>query len=524
MKSIVSALSIIALGFGLLGCPGNGGSGDSTPTFGVSTTAADYGVVGNAYTSTLAVSGGTGPFTWALLTGTLPTGTPPTDFVLTPATGVVSGTPTVAGNFTATFTVTDNTGKTATGSVLFSIHPRTDRVSVDTNGTAGNGASTEPAISRTNGRFIAFTSLATLAPTPNGSGTQIFVHDRQTGQPSLISVNDVGDAGSGASSQPTISADGRYVAFTSVAPNLVSGSNGTQIFLRDTQSSTTILVSQDTLGNAGNGASNQPTISADGRYVAFTSLATTLAPTTNGSGTQVFVRDTQANTTTLVSQDAGGNAGNGASSQPTISTNGRYVAFTSAATTLAPMLGGSGTQIFLRDTQGNTTVLVSQGAGNGGNGASSQPTISGDGLVVAFTSVSSNLTADPDPAPSQIFLRDTQLDTTTLVSQATGVGVAVGDGGSSQPTISADGRYVAFTSSATTLAPTPGGSGTQIFRRDTIGNTTILVSQDAGGNAGNGASSTASINSNGGFVAFSSAADFSLGATGPVDIYVRALP
>ena len=143
---------------------------------------------------------------------------------------------------------------------------------------------------------------------------------------------------------------------------------------------------------------------------------------------------------------------------------------------------------------------------------------------MAFTSVSSNLTADPDPAPSQIFLRDTQLDTTTLVSQATGVGVAVGDGGSSQPTISADGRYVAFTSSATTLAPTPGGSGTQIFRRDTIGNTTILVSQDAGGNAGNGASSTASINSNGGFVAFSSAADFSLGATGPVDIYVRALP
>ena len=98
-----------------------------------------------------------------------------------------------------------------------------------------------------------------------------------------------------------------------------------------------------------------------------------------------------------------------------------------------------------------------------------------------------------------------------------------GNGASSQPTISADGRYVAVTSVAA-LAPTPGGSGTQIFRRDTQANATILVSQDAVGNAGNGVSSAASINSNGGLVAFSSAADFALGATGPVDIYIRALP
>ena len=401
MKSIATALSIIALGFGLVSCTGSGGGG-SAQGFAVSTTAADYGVVDNLYTSTLAVTGGTAPFSWMLFVGALPAG-----LTLNPGTGVVSGTPTTAGNVTTTFTVTDSTGKTATGSVLFSIHPRTDRVSVDSNGTAGNGASTEPAISRTSGRFIAFTSLATLAPTPNGSGAQIFVHDRQTGQPSLVSINDV--------------------------------------------------------GNAGNGTSSQPTISADGRYVAFTSLATTLAPIPGGSGTQIFLRDTQTGTTTLVSQDAGF-AGNGASSQPTISADGRYVAFTSLATTLAPIPGGSGTQIFLRDTQTGTTTLVSQDAGFAGNGASSQPTIS------------------------------------------------------------ADGRYVAFTSAATTLAPTPNGSGTQIFLRDTQGNTTILVSRDASGDAGNGASSAASINSNGGFVAFSSAADFALGATGPVDIYICALP
>ena len=121
MKSIASVLSIIALGFGLLGCPGGGGGGgggSSTPGFAVSTTAADFGVVGNAYTSTLATTGGTAPFTWTLSGGALPTGSP--NLSLDPGTGVVSGTPGApAGNFNATFTVTDSTGRTATGSVLF---------------------------------------------------------------------------------------------------------------------------------------------------------------------------------------------------------------------------------------------------------------------------------------------------------------------------------------------------------------------------------------------------------------------
>jgi Tol biopolymer transport system component len=113
----------------------------------------------------------------------------------------------------------------------------------------------------------------------------------------------------------------------------------------------------------------------------------------------------------------------------------------------------------------NTTTLVSQATGVAvavGDGISGQSTVSGNGQFVAFTSASSNLTGDPNPAPSQIFLRDTQLNTTTLVSQATGVAVAVGNGASSQPTISSNGQFVAFTSSATTLAPTP-GTGTQIF-------------------------------------------------------------
>ena len=329
MKSIASALSIIALGFGLLSCSssGGGGGGGSTAAFAVSTTAADFGVVGNAYTSTLAATGGTAPFTWTKIGSVLPA-----NLTLNPVTGVVSGTPATAGNFTATFTVTDSTGKITTGSVLFAIHPRTDLVSVDSTGTAHNGTSTEPAISSADGRFVAFTSGAALAPIPGGSGTQIFLRDTQTNTTTLVSQGTGGNAGNGASSQPTISADGRYVAFTSAATTLalIPGGSGSQIFLRDTIGNATTLVSRDTGGTAGNGASSQPTISADGRFVALTSVAA-LAPTPGGSGTQIFLRDTQTSTTTLVSQDASGNAGNGASSAASINGNGGFVAFSSAA-------------------------------------------------------------------------------------------------------------------------------------------------------------------------------------------------
>ncbi len=446
MKSIASALSIIALGFGLLACSSSGGGGGgSTSGFAVSTTSADYGVVDNAYTSTLATTGGTAPFTWTLFGGALPT-----NLTIDQVTGVVSGTPTTAGNFTATFTVTDSTGQTATGSVLFAIHPRTDRISVDSIGAPGNGASTEPAISSADGGFVAFTSLAVLAPTPGGSGTHIFLRDAQTNTTTLVSRNTAGTAGNGASSEAAISANGQFVAFTSLAPNLaaIPGGSGSQIFLRDTSGNTTTLVSRDTVGSAGNGASSQPTISAtSGQFVAFTSLAPNLAAIPGGSGSQIFLRDTSGNTTTLVSRDTVGSAGNGASSQSTISADGRYVAFTSDATNLAAIPGGSGSQIFVRDTQGNQTTLVSKdnsNPANAGNGACSQPTISADGRYVAFTSDATNLAAIPGGSGSQIFVRDTIGNTTTLVSRDT-VGNA-GNGASSQPTISADGRYVAFTS------------------------------------------------------------------------------
>ena len=411
MKSIASVLSIIALGFGLLGCPSSGGGGgSSTSAFAVSTTSANFGVVDNVYTSTLATTGGTAPFTWTLFSGALPTGSP--NLSLDPATGVVSGTPTAVGNFNATFTVKDSTGQNATGSVLFAVHPRTDLVSIDNS----------------------------IPPVPGGG-----------------------------SSSPSISDDGRFVAFASSA-TLIPGVVGSQIYIHDWQTNQTSLVSQNAVGTAGNGTSSQPTISPNGQFVAFTSAASNLTGDPDPAPFQIFLRDTQLNTTTLVSQ----------------------------ATGVAAAVGG---------------------------GTSGQPTISGDGRFVAFTSAASNLTGDLDPGPSQIFLRDTQLNTTTLVSRATGVAAAVGGGTSSQPTISGDGRFVAFTSDASNLTTDTNPAQFQIFLRDTVGNGTSLVSKDNSSPPvpGDGLSNAPSANANGGFVAFSSLST-NLGATGGNQIYVRAIP
>ena len=261
----------------------------------------------------------------------------------------------------------------------------------------------------------------------------------------------------------------------------------------------------------GNGASSNPTISSNGQFVAFTSASGNLTGDPDPGPSQIFLRDTQSNTTTLVSQATGVAVavGNGASSNPTISSNGQFVAFTSASGNLTGDPDPGPSQIFLRDTQSNTTTLVSQATGVAvavGDGISGQPTVSGNGQFVAFTSASSNLTADPNPGPSQIFLRDTQLNTTTLVSQATGVAGPVGNGASSQPTVSGNGQFVAFTSASSDLTGDPDSAPSQIFLRDTAGNGTSLVSKD---NSflqcqETDLSNTPSVSANGGFVAFSS--------------------
>jgi Tol biopolymer transport system component len=528
MKSIASVLSIIAIGFGLLGCPSSGGGGGSTPAFAVSTTAADFGVVGNAYISTLAATGGTAPFTWTVFGGVLPTG-----LSLNAGTGVVTGTPTASGNSTVVFNVTDSTGGVATGPILFAVHPRTDRISVDSNGVAGNGGSISPSASNT-GALIAFVSAATNLVT-GVSGQQVYVHDWQTNQTSLVSRDSnptVTNAGNGVSSAPSISGDGRLVAFVSLATNLVTSVSGQQIYVRDRQTGQTTVISKSSVGLVGAGVSSAPAISADGRFVAFVSASTNLV--TGVIGTQIYVHDRQTGQTTLVSKDNSVTPvpGNGVSTTPAISSDGQFVAFASLSTNLGA--AGGNQQIYAHDrlasANGTISLVSKDSGGTAGNGNSSAPSISGDGRFVAFMSLATNLVASV--SGQQIYLHDSNTGvngTNSLVSHDNNGSPVQGNGASSVPSISSNGQVISFASLATNLLnPASAVAGQQVYSHDRLtgaNGTTNLVSKDNSviPVAGDFASGEPSTNSDGQFVAFSSQATNLVVGSGS-HIYVRALP
>jgi Tol biopolymer transport system component len=399
--------------------------------------------------------------------------------------------------------------------------------SVGPNGISANGASTEPALS-TSGSSIAYTSLATnltnYIAVPSGH-RQIYWEVPCGSTASciggvLVTLGTDGNPGNGDSYNPSISPDGGAVAFVSLATNLVTGAtvNGVtpQVYVRTicngatpnvpstSCTPTTYLVSANYAANVvtpGNAASSHPSVSTDGDYVAFSSSATNLGSEAPNPGAQqeVFVQQVCQILTTgcttpfnaLASTPDGVTPANSASSEPSISSEGRFVAFASSATNLGASTGGI-QQVFVRDTcatstmglitQGScspTTVLASTVDGSTpANGKSESPSVGEvcttaatsctSGPVVAFATFASNLGPDVVAGVENIFVRNTCLSVnsgtacstnTTLASQPSGVTPEASNGSSIAPAISGDGHSVAFLSSSTNLVSSANTGG-----------------------------------------------------------------
>jgi len=288
----------------------------------------------------------------------------------------------------------------------------TERISINSQGeeTSGSGYSSSwaPAISG-DGRYVAFESGASnLVTGDTNNYYDIFVRDRTLGTTERVNISSAGgEANADWSSSPAISGDGRYVAFESGASNLVSGdtNNLSDIFVRDRTLGTTERVSVSTTGDEANNGSSSAAISRDGRYVAFSSRASNLVANDTNNKDDIFVRDRTLGTTERVNVSSAGDEANDWSYSPSISGDGRYIAFESGASNLVTGDTNNYYDVFVRDrTLGTTERINVSSAGDEANNGSSSPAISGDGRYIVFGSYASNLIAGDTNNLSDIFM------------------------------------------------------------------------------------------------------------------------
>lgn len=288
---------------------------------------------------------------------------------------------------------------------------QTTRVSVSSSGQQGNGSSYGASLSA-DGRFVAFYSHASnLVPGDTNGYPDVFVHDRLLGQ-----TTSEGRQGNEISMNPAISADGRFVAFISWDHTLVPGgvNNSSHIFVHDRQNGKTSRVSVSSSGQQANSDSFGAAISADGRFVAFYSHAGNLVPGDTNHVQDVFLHDRYTGQTSRVSVASGGQQANGPSFEPSISADGRFVTFHSGASNLVPGDTNGFDDVFVHDRQSRQTSRVSvSSSGAQANGDCGSPTISAGGRFISFTSQADNLVAEDTNLAWDIFVHDRQTGQTS---------------------------------------------------------------------------------------------------------------
>ncbi len=331
------------------------------------------------------------------------------------------------------------------------------------------------------------------------------------GQTTRVSVasGDTTVEGNGPSVAASLSQDGRFVAFASTATNLVSAdTNGvSDIFVYDQTLRTQARVSVAADGTQANGASSAPSASSDARYIAFVSSATNLVTGDTNAVDDVFIKDTQSGGVTRPTGVGSIQPLGGASHSPSLSSSGRYVALVSSAGNFVSGDLNGAADIFIFDREGGTSARVSVASdGTEANGASSSPAISADGRYVAFVSSATNLVSNDTNGVADIFLKDTTTGAISRLSVADNGTQA--DAASDDPAWSSDGSFVAFTSSATNLLgagnDTNGVNDVYLFNRTT--NTISRVNLTSSGAQGDGTSGQPSLSSTGRYVVFRSSA------------------
>jgi Tol biopolymer transport system component len=277
----------------------------------------------------------------------------------------------------------------------------------------------------------------------------------------------------------------------------------------------------DGAGAQANGASAEPSLSADGRYVAFRSAASNLVGSDTNAADDIFVRDRTAGTTTRVSVGAAGLQANGASGAPAVSGNGGFVAFHSSASNLVGGDTNSATDVFVRSLAGATTTRVSLSAGGGqGSDPSSSPSISSDGTRIAFQSTAALASGD-DNGVSDVYVRDRSANTTTWAAAWAQAQGWTSRGANSSPSISGDGRYVALALDSD-VAISDLNNARDIYEYDLTSGEWAHISQDTVTGPGNTASDSPSLSSDGTRAAFESlATNFHADTNGAQDTFVH---
>jgi Tol biopolymer transport system component len=369
----------------------------------------------------------------------------------------------------------------------------------------GTGVGPGSASISASGRYLAFASYARLIAADTNRRSDIYVHDLETGRLTIESLLPDGTSSNGDSVRPSISADGRFVAFESVG-GLTGGRDlFPQVLLRDRQLGVTRVLSRSPTGELGNRLSARPVISADGGVVAFESAATNLLPPGESSSRTIDVYATVLATGRIRPMSPGARAPDGTAGfcfSPALSSDGRYLALTvkgppdddagpgpARPGTAAPRRPGSPpADVVVHDLLRGIAVVVSRRRdGRPANGRSYLPAISGDGRFVAFVSEASDLVEPDGNGASDVFLHDLQMGRRELVSR-TRRGRS-GNGASSHPALSRDARFIAFQSDAADLVCAGRCSprekdinlASDVFLLDRVLNAMVRLSEDPDG-------------------------------------------